>query len=87
MKIFIYTLAETIVTLMVSVILAFCFSFAFLSVQYNLVFIVPMVMFARFYMLKANIVPMQNEVNRLQKENEKKDSIIKKFVEDDEWNT
>lgn len=84
MKIFIYTLAETVLALMVSVILAFCFSFAFLSVQYNLVFIVPMVMFARFYMLKSIIVPMQEQLNKLKKDNETKDSVIKKFVEDHE---
>lgn len=86
MKIFIYTLAETILALMVSVILAFCFSFAFLSIQYNLVFIVPMVMFARFYMLKANIVPMQDEINRLKKDNQNKDGVIKKFIDDHESN-
>jgi ABC-type bacteriocin/lantibiotic exporter with double-glycine peptidase domain len=82
MKLFFYSLAETIVTLMVSVALAFCFSFAFLSVQANLVFIVPFILFVRTYMLKASVVPMQDEIKKLKKDNEEKNKIIMKFVED-----
>lgn len=81
MKIFLHTVFDIVITFALATILAFIFTFGFSSnIHTNYLLIMPIIMFVRLYMVNSKLIPMQDKIDKLEKDNKEKDNVIYKFL-------
>lgn len=87
MKNILSSIVEVLFLMFVSTGIAFVASFMSVFSTTTVFFVIfPIASFIRIAMLKSNLSPLEEKIKYLQKENENKDKVIKKFLEDNNVN-
>lgn len=80
-KILFFSIVDVIMLMMVSTIISVIASFvATVSTSTIFFFVFPIAVIVRFYSMNSEIKPMKAKIEYLEKENDSKDQIIKRFL-------